>query len=95
MDDREELHHWKRGVWKESDEKRLLVLDNYRPHLEADTISLAESMDTDICYVPGGCTGIAQPMYVSNAPFKGASPPPMHIFGAVARGYISETMAAT
>ena len=26
---------------------------------------------------------------------KGASPPPMHIFGAVARGYISETIAAT
>ena len=26
---------------------------------------------------------------------KGASPPPTHIFGAVARGYISETMAAT
>ena len=70
---REELHHWIRGVWKESDERRLLVLDNYRPHLGADTISLAESVDTDICYVPGGCTGIAQPMDVSiNAPFKKA-----------------------
>ena len=45
----------------------------YRPHLGADTISLAESMDTDICYVPGGCTGIAQPMDVSiNTPFKKA-----------------------
>ena len=53
----EELHHWIRGVWKESDERRLLILDNYRPYLGADTISLAESMHTDICYVPGGCTG--------------------------------------
>ena len=70
---REELHHWIRGVWKESDERRLLVLDNYHPHLGADTISLAENMDTDICYVPGGCTGIAQPIDVSiNAPFKKA-----------------------
>ena len=69
----EELHHWMRGVWKESSVSRLLVLDNYRPHLGADTISLAESMDTNICYVPGGCTGIAQPMDVSiNAPFKKA-----------------------
>ena len=68
---REELHHWIRGVWKESSVSRLLVLDNYRPHLGADTISLAESMDTNICYVPGGCTGIAQPMDMSiNAPFK-------------------------
>ena len=49
----EELHHWIIGFWKESSMRRLLVLDNYYPHLEADTISLAESMDTDTCYVPG------------------------------------------
>ena len=30
-------------------------------------------MDTDLCYVPGGCTGIPQPMDVSiNTPFKKA-----------------------
>ena len=29
-----EFHHWIRGIWKESDERRLLVLDNYRPHWE-------------------------------------------------------------
>ena len=70
---REELHHWIRGVWKESSVSRLLVLDNYRPYLGADTISLAESMDTNICYIPGGCTGITQPMDVSiNTPFKKA-----------------------
>ena len=66
------LYHWIRGVWKESDERRFLVL-NYHLHLGADTISLAESMDTNICYIPGGCTGIAQPMDVSiKAPFKKA-----------------------
>ena len=70
---REELHRWLRGVWKESSIRRLLVLDNYHPHLGEDTASLAESMDTDLCYDPGGCTGIAQPMDVSiNAPFKKA-----------------------
>lgn len=68
---RDDLHHWIRGVWKESSERRLLVLNNYCPHLGTDTISLAESMDTDIYYVPGGCTGIAQPMdEFINAPFK-------------------------
>ena len=37
----------------------------------ADTQSLVESLHTDLCYVPAGCTGIAQPMNVSiNAPFK-------------------------
>ena len=28
---REELHHWIRGIWKESSVRRFLVLDNYRP----------------------------------------------------------------
>ena len=66
-----EIHHWIRGVWKESDERRLLVLKQLPSSF--DTISLAESMDTNICYVPEGCTGIAQPMDVSNnAPFKKA-----------------------
>ena len=69
----EELHRWLRGVWKESSVRRLLVLDNYRPHLGEDTASLAESMGTDLCYVPGGCTGIVQPMDVSvNASFQKA-----------------------
>ena len=68
---REELHRWIRGVWKESSERRLLTLDHYRPHLGADTQSLAESLQTDLCYIPAGCTSIAQPMDVSiNAPFK-------------------------
>ena len=40
---REELHRWLRGVWKESSIRKLLVLDNYRPHLGADTASLAEA----------------------------------------------------
>ena len=67
----EELHHWIRGVWKDSSERRLLTLDHYRPHMGADTQSLAESLHTDLCYVPAGCTGTAQPMDMSiNAPFK-------------------------
>ena len=66
-----ELHKWLQVVWKDSDERRLLVLDRYKPHLTADTKSLAESLDTDLVFVPGGCTGIAQPLdVVINAPFK-------------------------
>ena len=60
-----ELHKWLQLAWKERDEPRLLVLDQYRPHRTADTKSLAESLDTDIAFVPGGCTGIAQPLDVN------------------------------
>ena len=35
----EELHHWIRGVWKESSLRRFLFLDNYRPHSGADNIT--------------------------------------------------------
>ena len=70
---REELHRRLRGVWKELSVRRLPFLDNYCLHLGEDTTSLAESMGTDLCYVPGRCTGIAHLMNVSvNAPFKKA-----------------------
>ena len=68
---RVELHKWMRTVWRENSERRLLVLDQYRPHLTADTKELADSLDTSLAFIPGGCTGIAQPLDVSiNAPFK-------------------------
>lgn len=56
--------------WEWSGRSQVSVLDNYHPHLREDTASLAESMDTDLGYVPGGCTGIAQPCLHLRRPFR-------------------------
>ena len=70
---KDKLLWWVQHMWNESEdgERRLLILDHYKPHRSADTQSLASSLDTDLSYIPAGCTSIAQPMDVSiNAPFK-------------------------
>ena len=47
------------------------MLHHYKPHRAADTGSLIRSLDTDLVFIPAGCTSICQPMDVSvNAPFK-------------------------
>ena len=70
---KEKLLWWIQHIWNEAEngERRLLVLDHYKPHRAADTQSLVESLNTDLVYIPAGCTSICQPMDVSvNAPFK-------------------------
>ena len=55
----------------EDGERRLLVLDHYKPHRATDTGSLIRSLDTDLVFIPAGCTSIYLPMDVSvNASFK-------------------------
>ena len=53
------------------DVRRLLILDQARVHTMNDTKTALANVQTDIIYVPAGCTSIAQPADVSwNAPFK-------------------------
>ena len=56
---------------KSDDVRRLLILDQARVHTMNDTKTALANVQTDIIYVPAGCTPIAQPADVSwNAPFK-------------------------
>ena len=53
------------------DVRRLLLLDQARVHTMNDTKTALANIQTDIIYVPAGCTSIAQPADVSwNTPFK-------------------------
>ena len=55
------------------DVRRLIILDRARIHTAAATKKLFEDLETDIIFVPGGCTPIVQPADVCwNAPFKTA-----------------------
>ena len=51
--------------------QRLLVLDEYKAHKSQAVRETAKGKKTDIVYVPGGCTSLAQPLDVSvNKPFN-------------------------
>ena len=69
---KEKYHQWLRIVYSKHDHQRLLIIDNYKPHLAADSMTIAEEeCNSEIVVVPGGCTGLAQPMDKSvNKPFK-------------------------
>ena len=69
----EAMAYWLRRVWGDTDDdvQRLLVLDEYRVHKSQEVRETAEGKKTDIVYIPGGCTSLAQPLDVSiNKPFK-------------------------
>ena len=62
-----------RRVWgnPEDNVRNVLVLDEYRVHKSEEVREYAEYKKTDLVYVPGGCTSLAQPLDVSiNKPFK-------------------------
>ena len=63
---------WLKNVLKTQDEQRLLVVDNYRPHLSEVSCSVAkDECNSVVEFIPPGCTGLVQPMDVSaNRPFK-------------------------
>ena len=70
---RETMALWIRRVWgnPEDNVRRLLVLDEYRVHKTEEVREYAEDKKTDLVYVLGGCTSLAQPLDVSiNKPFK-------------------------
>lgn len=49
------LLSWFRRVWGESGfgERRLLVLDSYRPHKSTETKNKADASNTDVVIIPG------------------------------------------
>ena len=69
---RELFHTWLRTVYKSHQQRKLLILDEYRPHKADDSRKIAsEECNSEIVLIPGGCTSIAQPMDRSvNKPFK-------------------------
>lgn len=60
----EKMHEWIRRVWGPNcdDVRRVLILDSYRPHTAPATSARFEPLETDVVTVPGGCTGLVQPM---------------------------------
>ena len=67
-----EYHHWLKTTYGREDHKRLLIVDEYRPHRSDESRGIVtRSCNSELVIVPGGCTSIAQPMDKSvNKPFK-------------------------
>ena len=49
----------------------VIFLDSYRCHMMASVVSRIEAMGVDVIHIPGGCTGLTQPLDVGiNRSFK-------------------------
>ena len=69
----DKMADWAERVWgaNQDDVQRLLVLDQAPIHKTATTRDTINSKDTDLIFIPAGCTSICQPADVSwNRPFK-------------------------
>ena len=69
------MQDWVQRCWggNQDDVRRLLILDQARIHTMPATVEKIAEKDTDVVFIPGGCTPIAQPADVSwNKPFKAA-----------------------
>ena len=67
------MKEWIQKIWFPYTKKQsaLLVLDSFRVHLTEETKKLLKSYNTDIVFIPGGCTSKIQPVDVTiNKPFK-------------------------
>ena len=68
------MQDWISRCWgSDTDDVRcLLILDKARIHTIRQTQDNCEQVNTDIIFIPAGCTSLAQPADVSwNKPFKG------------------------
>ena len=68
----QEYQHWLAHVYGKESQRRLLIVDSYKPHQTDDSIKkVKESCNSDVIIIPGGCTSIVQPMdRCINRPFK-------------------------
>lgn len=69
----EKFQQWLSRVWgpNSDDVRRLLVIDQAPIHKTPAAKDALQACDTDIVYVPAGCTGLLQPADVYwNRPFK-------------------------
>lgn len=69
-----ELYHWwLRQMYKPAIYGHyLLLVDNYRPHMTEESREMVVGeCDSDLIFIPPGCTPLVQPIDVSiNRPFK-------------------------
>ncbi|KAH9382650.1 hypothetical protein HPB48_023203 [Haemaphysalis longicornis] len=73
MDDVEKFQEWLRKIWGSNcdDVRRLLVLDQAPIHKTVAGKDAVGERDTDVVYVPAGCTSLLQPADVFwNKSFK-------------------------
>ena len=67
---------WVNSIWQHRPrglvrEKSLLVWDKFSAHLTHGVSDAVKATNTDVTVIPGGLTGILQPLDVSiNTPFK-------------------------
>ena len=68
----DEYQHWLAHVYGKESQRRLLIVDSYKPHQTEDSIKkVKDSCNSDVIIIPGGCTSIVQPMdRCINRPFK-------------------------
>ena len=67
------MKKWIRQVWIKHTQcrKALLVMDSFRAHCTEDIQNLLATANSEIAFIPGGCTSKLQPLDVSlNKPFK-------------------------
>ena len=49
----------------------VIFLDSYRAHMMSSVVQRIEALGIDVFHIPGGCTGLCQPVDVGfNKPFK-------------------------
>jgi hypothetical protein len=49
----------------------IILLDSYRCHIMASVVNMIQDLGCKVVHIPGGCTGLVQPLDVSyNKPFK-------------------------
>jgi len=49
----------------------IILLDSYRCHIMASVINVIQDLGCEVVHIPGGCTGLVQPLDVGyNKPFK-------------------------
>ena len=68
----EEYQHWLVHIYGKEIQRRLLIVDSYKPQQTEDSIKkVKDSCNSDVIIIPGGCTSILQPMdRCINRPFK-------------------------
>ena len=49
----------------------IILLDSYRCHIMASVVNVIQDLGCEVVHIPGGCTGLVQPLDVgNNKPFK-------------------------
>ena len=67
------MKRWIRQIWIKHTQRRkaLLVMDSFRAHCTEDIQALLATANSEVAFIPGGCTSKLQPLDVSlNKPFK-------------------------